>query len=138
MTPKYNAQETDDARASEFQSSPRSPGLSGLNPHQVAARGFAQTIGLLPGMAVVTVGVDLMVQSAAIISAGLLLPVSIGVGAVLGFITYRAQMRFYGDDDEAAKIKGLIVALLSAIPSPLPYVLFVPAGLVGWLGRKGR
>lgn len=108
------------------------------SPHQLAARGFAQTIGLTPGMAVVTVAADLMLHSADVISAGLLIPFSILCGGILGYITYKAQMKFYGDDDETAKIKCWIVALLTAIPSPLPYVLFVPAGVVGWFHNLRR
>jgi hypothetical protein len=102
----------------------------------MAARGFAQTFGLVPGIAILTVAVDVMLQGATVVSGGLLIPFSIVGGCVLGFITYRAQMRFYGDDDEAAKIKACVVAVLTAIPSPLPYALFVPAGLVGFFRRK--
>ena len=60
------------------------------------------------------------------------------VGAViLGIITFMAQKAWYHDGSESAFIKALIVALLTAIPSPLPYFLFVPAGLVGlFRGRR--
>ena len=109
---------------------------SRINPHQVAARGFAQTFGLHPAMAFLTVATDLMLHGADIVSAGLLIPISILGGGVLGYITYKSQMKFYGDDDESAKIKALIVAFLTAIPSPLPYMLFIPAGIVGFFRRR--
>jgi hypothetical protein len=49
---------------------------------------------------------------------------------------FMAQRAYYGDEDKDALVKALIVALLTAIPSPLPYVLFVPAGLLGLFRRK--
>lgn len=79
-----------------------------------------------------------MLHSADVVSAGLLIPLSMLSGAVLGYITYKSQMKFYGDDAEAAKIKALIIAVLTAIPSPLPYMLFIPAGLVGWFHNLRR
>jgi hypothetical protein len=102
----------------------------------LAARGFAQIFGLHPGMAFLTIVVDSMVFGGDIASAGLLLPVAFGAAAVLGVITFLAQRKHYGDENDAALIKALIVALLTAIPSPLPYVLFVPAGIVGLFRRK--
>jgi hypothetical protein len=114
---------------------PISPGSG--SPHQLVVRGFAQTFGLQPAMAFLTVIADTMIFGGDIATAGLLLPVAIGAGVLLGVITFLAQRKYYGDDNEAALIKGLIVAFLSAIPSPLPYFLFVPAGLVGFFrGRR--
>jgi hypothetical protein len=107
-----------------------------VNPHQMAAKGFGQSFGLHPVVAVATVAVDMMLQSATIISGGLLIPFSIAAAVALAVITYRAQKKFYGDDGEAAGIKAAIVGLLTAIPSPLPYALFIPAGVVGWWHRR--
>ena len=104
--------------------------------HNLAARGFTQMFGLHPGMAFLTVVVDSMVFSADIASSGLLLPVAFGAAVVLGIITGMAQKAWYGDDNNSALVKALIVALLTAIPSPLPYMLFVPAGIVGLFRRK--
>jgi hypothetical protein len=53
------------------------------------------------------------------------------VGIVLGFITYRAQRHWYRDDRESAIIKGLIVGLLTAIPTSLPGFLTIPSGVIG-------
>jgi len=102
----------------------------------IAARGFTQMFGLHPGMAFLTIVVDTMVFSGDIISAGLVLPVAFGAAAVLGIITFMAQRAWYGDEDKDAAIKALIVGLLTAIPSPLPYCLFIPAGLLGLFRRK--
>jgi len=112
------------------------PPLAGVNPHHVASRGFAQLFGLHPAMAFLTVASDLMLHAADVVSGGLLIPFSALAGVVLGIITFMAQRKWYNDDNQSAIIKALIVALLTAIPSPLPYVLFVPAGLLGFFRRK--
>jgi uncharacterized membrane protein len=78
----------------------------------------------------------LMLHTADVISLGVLLPFSALAGVVIGFIAYRSQRTWYNDHHDSALIKALIVALLTIIPSPLPYVLFVPAGIVGFFRKK--
>jgi len=56
---------------------------------------------------------------------------SVPAGIALGLITYKAQRHWYGDDRESAIIKGLIVGLLTAIPTSLPGFLTIPSGIVG-------
>lgn len=145
MTPNYSrktVEETDAYRApfepyEEVDTSPpRVRFAENVNPHHVAARGFAQMFGLVPGIALLLVIVDLMLHGAAVMTAGLLIPFSFLGGIVLGYVTYKLQKALYGDDDEIAKAKAIIVALVTIIPSPLPYALFIPAGIVGWLRRK--
>ena len=41
------------------------------------------------------------------------------------------QMHWYGDDKESAKIKAVILGLLTAIPTALPALLYVPSGVLG-------
>jgi hypothetical protein len=77
-----------------------------------------------------------MLHSADVLSLGLLEPFSVAGGIVLGIIAFMAQKKWYGDDKESALRKALMVALLTAIPSPLPYFLFVPAGILGFFRRK--
>lgn len=101
--------------------------------HPVAAKGFVQTFGLDPRAAVLTVIVDLMANSATIISAGLLYEVELGAAFVLAFIVYKMQKNWYGDDHDSALIKALVVGLLTAIPAPLTPFIAVPGGAVGLL-----
>jgi hypothetical protein len=98
--------------------------------HHAAARGL-DAVGLHPLPAVITLGADAMLFGGTIATGGAIWPLALVVAAVLGFITYRAQMRFYGDDREAAMIKALAVALLTAIPTSLPGFLTVPSAVVG-------
>jgi len=97
------------------------------------ARGFSQLFGLDPRVAALTFLVDAMVFGGTVASGGLLLPVAVGAGGILGFITYRAQRRWFGDDADAALIKACIIGLLTAIPTPLPAVLYVPCAILGAL-----
>ena len=104
--------------------------------HHHAARGFAQAFGLHPAIAALTLTLDSMLFAGETVTLGLFLPISLGVSAALGAITYKAQVHWYGDDDESAKLKAGILALLTAIPSALPLVLYVPAGFVGLFRRR--
>ena len=101
------------------------------NLQQVAERSFGQLWGLHPGIALLTLVVDTMLFGGEVASLGTSFVISLAAACVLGFITYRAQMRWYGDDSESAAIKAAIVAFLTAIPTPLPAFLYVPAGAVG-------
>ena len=92
---------------------------------------FAHMFGLDPRIAFVSLVVDMMLNAGDIASAGLLVPVGIMAGLVLGYVTYRAQINWYGDDPESARLKAIILGLLTAIPTPLPELLYVPAGLIG-------
>jgi hypothetical protein len=95
--------------------------------------------GLDPRIASLMLIIDTMLFGGDVLTFGLLIPVAIAAGAVLGFITYRAQLRWYGDDPEAACLKAVIVALLTAIPTPLPAIVYVPSGLFGLIQSvRGR
>ena len=92
---------------------------------------FGQLFGLDPRVAFLTLVVDMMLNAGDLASLGLLLPVSVAAGVVLGYVVYRAQINWYGDDKESARIKALILGLLTAIPTPIPEILYIPAGLLG-------
>jgi hypothetical protein len=102
------------------------------------SRGFGQMFGIDPRIAVVMLVLDAMLNAGEIASMGLLVPVSLAAGVVLGYVTYRAQRKWYGDDKESAKIKALIVGLLTAIPTPLPEILYLPFGIVGFFHNLRR
>ncbi|MGD0492857.1 MAG: hypothetical protein ABSC32_15045 [Steroidobacteraceae bacterium] len=101
--------------------------------HPVAARGFMATFGLDPRVALLTVMIDLMANSATIVSAGLLYEVELGAAVVLTFIAYKAQRAWYGDDHDSALIKALAVGLLTAIPVPITPLFALPGGAIGLL-----
>jgi len=113
-------------RGTRFQRIPgKNPGTEG------SMRRFGQLFGLDPRVAVLTLIVDIMLNGGDLASMGLLLPVSVAAGIVLGYVVYRAQRNWYGDDEESARIKAIILGLLTAIPTPIPEILYLPAGIVG-------
>jgi hypothetical protein len=103
-----------------------------------APRTFTQLMGLEIRAAVLMFTVDTLVFGGDVASLGALIPVAVGAGAVLGFIVYKIQRKYYGDDHDAALIKALIVGLLTAIPVPLGPVVAVPSGLIGIVNTVRR
>lgn len=102
--------------------------------------GFSQMLGLHPFCGVLTLAVNAMLFGGTVFTMGALIPIAIGVGVVLGVLTYRAQMKFYQDDAEAAALKAGAVALITMIPVGLPALLTVPSTVIGFvhtLRRKG-
>jgi len=106
------------------------PPVPQAHPHGFV-KGFAQMFGLDPRIAFLAFIVDMMLFSGDVLSGGGLVVFSVFAGAALGFITYKAQMRWYGDDKESALIKSVVLALLTAIPVPLHAILSIPSGILG-------
>ena len=104
---------------------------SPYHPVPVSAHGFGQVFGLDPRVVFLTMLVDSMLFGGQFLTLGTSSLISLPVGIALGFITYKAQRHWYRDDQESAIIKGLIVALLTAIPTSLPGFLTIPSGIVG-------
>ncbi len=102
-----------------------------------AAKAFDQIFGIDPRIAFLAFVVDLMLFGSAAATMGIdlpiLIPLAIAAGVVLGRITYKAQIKWYGDDHDSAMIKAGIIGLLTAIPVGIPAVLWVPSGLLGLL-----
>ena len=104
------------------------------------ARGFGQMFGLDPRVALLTFVVDNMLFGGEVASLGTSIGISVVVGIAIGIIAFKAQMKWYGDDRDSAMIKAAIVALLTAIPTSIPALLYVPSGILGlahnWRHRK--
>ena len=110
-------------------------GSSSMRDYHVV-RGFSFTFGLHPAVAALTLAVDVMLGAAEIVTLGAGWLFSLLVSAAVGYLSYRAQMKFFGDDSEAAQVKAGMLALLLAIPSPIPAFLYLPAGVIGLFRRK--
>lgn len=117
------------------QASPGGSTGSTLSPHHVAARGFGEIFGLHPALAMFTIAANLMIGGVDTLSGALAaitglmsLPAALVFSAFMGFLvgltTYLGQKRWYGDDPESARVKALIVGVLTAIPVALPGMLF--------------
>jgi hypothetical protein len=117
------------------------------NADHAMAHGLGNIFGLHPAVAFFTMGVNLMLFGKDGLALALALPtgggdlapallISVGVGALVGYVTYLGQMKWYTEDHESAKIKALITGVLTAIPTGLPGMLFGSAALAGMLLRK--
>jgi hypothetical protein len=103
----------------------------------LASKAFDQIFGIEPRIAFLAFVVDLMLFGSAAVTVGitlpLVIPLAIVAGVVLGRITYKAQIKWYGDDHDSAMIKAAIVGLLTAIPVGIPAIVWIPSGLLGML-----
>jgi hypothetical protein len=109
-----------------------------VQPQVAAARSLAQVFGLEIRAAILTVIVDLLVFAGDTFSLEALLPLGVAVAAALGFIVYKIQKKWYGDDHESALIKAMIIAIMTAIPVPITPLFAVPGGLIAIAGRWRR
>ena len=99
--------------------------------------------GLHPVAAAGAIAVDFMLFGATAATLGTGWAVSIPVGVALGIAVALIQVRGSLRDDPGLAVgKGILVGLLTAIPTPLPSVLVLGAGVAGarsWLaGRRSR
>jgi hypothetical protein len=119
-------------------SNPYRPQAQHSAPHtHAASKGLGQIFGIDPRIAFLAFVVDLMLFGSAAATMGIdlpiLIPLAIAAGIVLGRITYKVQMKWYGDDHDSATIKAAIIGLLTAIPVGIPAIVWVPSGLLGFL-----
>jgi len=113
------------------------PTQSTVSTPQHPARGMAQAMGIHPAIALFTLCIDLMSFGGEAGSFGLFLPFSALMAGAVGYVTYHGQQSWFGDSQQSAKTKAVMLAVLTFIPSPLPAVLYAPLGFVGMFRRKG-
>lgn len=106
--------------------------LAGNTPQHIAARGFAQVLGLHPAIAFFIILVDAMASAVDVATLGISVPVLWLIAAVFSsVIVLMGQKKWYGDDQETSFIKALMVGVLVALPTPFPAFLTVPSAIVG-------
>lgn len=114
--------------------------MANLQTNQTAnsypARGFAQVMGIHPAIALFTLCIDVMAFGGEAGSFGFFLPVSLVLGCAVGYVTFKGQQSWYGDSEESAKTKAIMLAVLTALPSALPSLIYAPLGFVGFFRRK--
>jgi hypothetical protein len=91
----------------------------------------SQFIGIHPLVALGILAVDSMLFAGEAATLGASLLISIPVAVVLGIITTLVQRNTFGDDWMLSIGKGLLIGVLTAIPTPLPSVVTTALGVVG-------
>lgn len=104
---------------------------SNQDPQKSTHGGFLQLAGLHPLIAGAVVTVDAMLFGGSVITGGIGWIASIPVGLVLGFATTLVQKGNYNDSNDIAVGKGLVVGVLTAIPTALPGVITGTSGVIG-------
>jgi hypothetical protein len=92
---------------------------------------LSKTFGLHPLTALLLFVVDWMLFGEEIATGGIGWLISLPVGILLGLVAIKIQKRMYKDDDKPAMAKGLVVALLTAIPAPLASLGLLPLAAFG-------
>ena len=123
--------ETQDFTESEPLGNEPAP-LAQSDADHAAARSFGQAFALHPILALTAIVTDCMVSAVDVTSLGVSAPFLWLIASLfIGVIVFLGQKKWAGDDAESAFIKALIVAFLTALPTPLPSFLTVPSGVVG-------
>lgn len=98
---------------------------------------FAQQFGLHPFVALGVIAVDCMIFGSDILAtatSGVTLAISITVAAALTVPCILLQKYAYKDNWGSAVGKGLMIGILTAIPTSLPSIVTGGAGLLGGVG----
>jgi hypothetical protein len=94
-------------------------------------KSFCQTLGLHPLTVLGLFVVDWMLFGGEVATAGIGWVMSIPVGAALGLAVILIQKHAYKDETMPAMAKGLLVGLITAIPTPLASLGVLPMAAFG-------
>jgi hypothetical protein len=92
---------------------------------------LCQAFGLHPLTVIGLLFVDWMLFGAEVATAGIGWVISLPVGIALGLAAILIQKHAYKDDTTAALSKGLLVGLITAIPTPLASLGMLPLAAFG-------
>jgi hypothetical protein len=92
---------------------------------------FCQAFGLHPLTAIGLFAVDWMLFGEEVATAGVGWVISLPVGFMLGIVAILIQKHAYKDETGPAIAKGLVVGLLTAIPTPLASLGLLPMAAFG-------
>lgn len=89
--------------------------------------------GIHPGVALVFVLSDWLLFGGELFTGMATLPISIIAGILLGIWAYKKQYRDYKDSKRLALLKGVLLAFVTAIPTPIGSLLPVIGVLLPFL-----
>ena len=92
---------------------------------------LSKSFGLHPLVGFGMFAVDMMLFGGEVMTAELIWPLTVGVGAVLTIPSVLIQRHSFGDTWGAAWGKGLLIGLLTGIPTPLPALVPLLGGALG-------
>lgn len=92
---------------------------------------FCQMVGLHPFVGFGMVAVDVMLFGSESISLGVTWPISIAIAAILTIGCVLIQKYGMREQWGLALGKGILVGILTAIPTPIPSIFTLAGGVVG-------
>ncbi len=92
---------------------------------------LSQSLGLHPLVGFGMFAVDMMLFGGEVLTAELIWPVTVAIGAVLTIPSVLIQKHSFGDSWGAAIGKGLLIGVLTGIPTPLPALVPLLGGALG-------
>jgi len=98
-------------------------------------RSLLHTFGIHPAAAALLIAVDAMLFTGEAATAGVALAVTVPVGFLMGMTAAILQKKAHQDGWGAAIAKGVVLGVLTAIPTPLPAFVTAMSGLAGFLDR---
>src|SRR5689334_16570836 len=92
---------------------------------------FAKAFGLHPLTAILLLVFDWMLFGEVVATAGVGWVLSLPIGILLGIIEVLIQRNLFQQESKPAIAKGLVVAVLTAIPAPLSSLGLLPLAAFG-------
>jgi len=100
-------------------------------------KNLSRSFGLHPLVGFGMFAIDMMLFGGEVITAELIWPITVGVGAALTIPSILIQKYSFGDSWGAATGKGLLVGVLTGIPTPLPALVPLLGGAIGTMQMLG-
>lgn len=98
--------------------------------------GFVNRLGIDPLAAVALIAADFMLFGVEASTAGLGIVLTIPIGILLGLASMLLQRYRYADCWSVSVAKGIILAILTAIPTPIMSAVIGAAGIMGRLSSS--
>ena len=98
---------------------------------------LSKSLGLHPLVGFGMFAVDMMLFDGEMLSWGLSVPISVVVGLALIAPMALIQKNSFGDTPGAAWGKGMLIGVLTAIPTPLPAIVPLLGGALGTMQMLG-
>ena len=99
---------------------------------------LGQWLGVDPKTALLTFIVSIVLHLPDVARTGFQIPIALAGGAAMGFAAYRAQIGWYQDEHPVALVKGVILGVLTALPTAIPAVFYMTAGALGLIHNIRR
>lgn len=110
-----------------------------MNARETGSELLTRVLGLHPLSAFLAVAVDWLLFGSNAMGLGMGFGLALLLAIPLGSVVANLQMRRFGDTTSTATLKGIAVAALVCIPTPIFSAPVVLSGLLGGLaGRSSR